>query len=188
MNYNFYIVAIGASAGGLQSIKDFFSKKINRSLAYIVALHTLRTAKSELRAIISRVTEMPVVDILNNHSIEPGKIYIHPPSMKVNVSNGKFFLEVRPKEERINRTIDHLFVSLAEDAKEKVIGIIMSGTGSDGTEGFHVIEENGGRTIVQDPSTAQFDGMPLSSIRYDHPSYILPPGEMPVAIGKIVSG
>lgn len=187
MEYNFYIAALGASAGGLKAIIDFFANVRDSSgIAYVVALHSLREAKSHLPEIIGRVTRNEVIEITHGMEIRPQKIYIHPPSMKVSLSNGKFELTERKSDEKINKTIDHLYFSLAEEAREKAIAVIMSGTGSDGTEGFHVIEKYNGTTIVQNPETAQFDGMPLHSIKYDHPNYVLSPAEMPALIEELV--
>lgn len=188
MNYDFHITAIGASAGGLQSIKTFFPKvDPDAPVAYVVILHSQRSAESHLANIISRVTPMPVIEVETGILIEPGKIYVSRPSSHLEIVNGIFKLTERPESEKINRTINHFFISVARDAKEKVIGVIMSGTGSDGTEGFHAIEAANGITITQDPNTAQFDGMPLTSIQYDHPSYILNPLEMPTVIAQIAS-
>jgi two-component system CheB/CheR fusion protein len=187
MKYNFYIAALGASAGGLKALVDFFTHVRDSSrIAYVVALHSLRDAKSSLPEIIGRVTSNEVIEISHGMEILPQKIFIHPPSMKVSLSNGKFELTERKSDEKINKTIDHLYFSLAEEAREKAIAVIMSGTGSDGTAGFHAIEKHNGTTIVQNPDTAQFDGMPLHSIRYDHPDYILSPAEMPGLIEELV--
>ncbi|MGC1242914.1 MAG: chemotaxis protein CheB [Chryseosolibacter sp.] len=187
MKYDFYIAALGASAGGLKALHDFFSRvSDSQGIAYVVALHSLRDAKSHLKEILSRITRTEVTEITQRMKVLPNKIYVHPPGMKVSIKEGIFILTERDPEEKINKTIDHLFVSIAEDAGEKAIGIIMSGTGSDGTEGFKAIEGKNGTTIVQNPDTAEFDGMPLHSIRYDHPDHILNPLEMPSFIGQLL--
>lgn len=187
MNYDFYIAALGASAGGLKALKSFFSKVENtEKIAFIVALHSKRNYESYLAQILARHTSIPVVEIEQGMAVESNKIFVHPPSMNVTVKDGHFILSKRSAIELVNRTINHLFKSLAEDAGDKVIGVIMSGTGNDGTEGFHVIEKNKGITLVQNPETAEFDGMPTSSIKFDHPTFILPPDRMPKAIENYV--
>jgi two-component system CheB/CheR fusion protein len=118
--------------------------------------------------------------------VESGKIYFNPPAMNVSVRSGVFLLKRRLEHEVINHSIDYLFKSLAQDAKENAIGIIMSGTGSDGANGLNAIEKHRGTTIVQDPATAEFDGMPNNSIRFDHPDFILAPSDMPSAIARII--
>ncbi|MBT1703730.1 chemotaxis protein CheB [Chryseosolibacter indicus] len=187
MDYNFYIAALGASAGGLKALKSYFSNvKDVENIAYVVVLHSKRDYESHLPQILARHTSTPIVEIEQGMAIERGKIFIHPPAMKVTLKEGHFILSERSSLELLNRTINHFLNSLAEDAKDKVIGVIMSGTGNDGTEGFHAIEKNRGITLVQDPETAEFDGMPNHSIKYDHPTFILPPDKMPKEIENYV--
>lgn len=183
MKYNFLIVALGASAGGLKALTDFFCHVNQETPAsYVVAKHSPRDYKSQLPAIISRFTSLEVLEIHQGLSIEARKIYVCPPAMTVSVRDGVFLLKTRPDIEVTNQTINHIFRSLAADAGENAVGIIMSGTGSDGTKGLQAIEERGGITIVQDPATAEFDGMPNHSIRFDHPDMILAPRQMATAI------
>ena len=183
MKYNFLIVALGASAGGLKALTDFFCH-VNQDTpaSYVVAMHSPRDYKSQLPAIISRFTSLEVLEIHPGLSIEARKIYVCPPATTVSVRDGVFLLKTRPDIEVTNQTINHFFRSLAADAGENAVGIIMSGTGSDGTKGLQAIEERGGITIVQDPATAEFDGMPNHSIRFDHPDMILAPRQMATAI------
>lgn len=187
MTYNFHIVALGASAGGIGVIKEFFGESpVNPNIAYIVAVHYPRGFKSQLAHVLSRVAKLEVVTIEPEMPIVSGKIYIHPGS-NVSLKDGKFAVSERSPMELINRTVDHLFTSLAIEAKSKVIGIILSGTGSDGVEGLRCIEKYNGFALVQDPDTAEFDGMPLNSIYQDNPHYILHPRKMPLAIEDIIA-
>lgn len=186
MKYNFLVAALGASAGGLNALRSFFSRINPESpVAYVVIQHSHREHKSQLPFLLSKDTPVKACEIRKGMSIDQRKIYVCPPSMEVSIKRGTFLLKTRLESEVINRTIDHFFKSLAEDARENAVGIIMSGTGGDGTAGFHHIEQHGGTTIVQDPSTAEFDGMPLHSIKYDHPDFILPPHEMPGVIHQL---
>jgi len=184
-----FVVAIGASAGGLQALNEFFKRKQSTNgETYVVILHSLRTYQSKLVDILSRITSIECVMIEEDTKISPGKIFVSPPSHAIEIVDGYFHLIERPEAEKINQTVNHFFRSLAGYARSEAIGVIMSGTGRDGTEGSRTIEDNGGVVIVQDPKTAQFDGMPLTSIRYDHPDYIAAPHEMPDLIDSIVSG
>ena len=187
MGYNFVIVGLGASAGGLKALTEFFSNvRTEDPAAYIVCVHSHRDHKTQLPAIISRYTSLPTFEIKQGMVVEARKIYFNPPAMNVTVSGGIFLLKKRLEHEVINQAIDNLFKSLARDARENAIGIIMSGTGSDGTAGLLAIEQRGGSAIVQDPATAEFDGMPNNSIRFDHPDFILAPSKMPSMIAHII--
>jgi chemotaxis response regulator CheB len=187
MGYNFVVAGLGASAGGLRALTDFFSSvRKDDPAAYIVVVHSHRDHKTQLPVIISRYTSVATVEIIQGMPVESGKIYFNPPAMNVSVRSGVFLLKRRLEHEVINHSIDYLFKSLAQDAKENAIGIIMSGTGSDGANGLNAIEKHRGTTIVQDPATAEFDGMPNNSIRFDHPDFILAPSDMPSAIARII--
>lgn len=184
-----FIIAIGASAGGLQALKEFFKvRQHTQGESYVVILHSLRNYHSHLDAILSRITAVPCLVIEDGMEIVSDSILIHPPSHRVSIIEGRFSLEERPEDEKVNFTVNHFFESLANNSREKAVGVIMSGTGTDGTVGSRAIEDNGGVVIVQDPATAQFDGMPLTSIRYDHPDYIASPADMPALIDSIITG
>lgn len=184
-----HIIAIGASAGGLQAIKELFQHRpVSQGEAYVVIIHAPRDYKSQLVNILSRITQIKAVLIKDNMRIQKDTIHISPSSHTIDLEQGIFRLAPRAEEQIVNHTIDHFFNSIAKSEGPNVIGIIMSGTGTDGTDGSHAIENNGGLVIVQDPETALFDGMPLTSIRYDHPDYILPPKEMPALIETIIEG
>lgn len=186
---DFHIIGIGASAGGLQAIMDLFaSLKEEPDAAIVIVQHLKRDVESQLSAILKQRTHLPVERITHGTVVKKNRVYVMPENKKLDIVNGFLYLSPRPEEEKINRAIDHFLTSLANDAKEKAIGIILSGTGSDGVEGCYAIENNGGVIVVQDPSTAHFDGMPMNSIRYDHPDYILAPSDIPALIKLIVSG
>ena len=153
-----------------------------------MSLHSLREAKTHLPEILSRIAPLEVVEIREGMTLQPEKIFVSPPPVKVSIDNRRFRLHERLASEKVNQTIDYLFTSLAKEVRDKAIGVIMSGTGSDGTEGFKAIDNEGGTTISQDPRTAQFTAMPLNSIEYDHPKFVLHPREMPVIIQRIAAG
>lgn len=184
-----FLIGMGASAGGLQALTEFFRhKQTIHGASFIVILHSLRTYQSKLVSILGKVTTIECVAVKDGMALEQGKIFVCPPSHIVSISLGLFKLTERDEEDKINQTVNHFFTSLAAHAKANAIGVIMSGTGTDGTSGSQEIEKYGGVVIVQDPKTAQFDGMPLTSIRYDHPDYVLAPDEMPLVIDSIIDG
>lgn len=184
-----FIVGIGASAGGLQALKEFYRyKQATEGEAYVVILHSLRNYESRLVYILQRLTPINCVLIEDGMELSADTIFVSPPSHSIDIINGRFSLTERLEDEKVNHTVNHFFKSLALHAKSEAVGVIMSGTGTDGTDGSRDIENNGGVVIVQDPKTAQFDGMPLTSIRYDHPDYVASPKEMVGLIDNIVGG
>ncbi|UII20907.1 chemotaxis protein CheB [Fulvivirga ligni] len=184
-----YVIGIGASAGGLEALKSYFSNlDASSGEAYVIIQHSLRSHKSLLPQILAQVTPVESVVVTENMELVGNKIYICPPSHSVRLKGNKFKLVEREDDDLINKTIDISFTALAGHLQEKMIGIVMSGTGSDGTEGCKCIEKNNGVVLVQDPSTAIFESMPLKSIIYDHPDYVLPPEEMPELVESIVTG
>lgn len=148
-------------------------------MAFIVIQHLSPDFKSLMPEILSRNTEMEVYQIENGMKIVPGCVYLNPPKFIVTISQGQFFLKDHNPTQKVNLTINTFFESLAEDMREKSIGIILSGTGSDGTRGCRAIKEAGGIVVAQDVSTAKFNGMPKSLIATNICDFILSPSNMP---------
>ena len=176
----FYIAGIGSSAGGLEALQDLLSHLPHslRNVAFIVAQHLSPTHKSMLVQLLSRETKLLVSEARNGDTIEPNNVYITPPDNEISVSGGKLWLQkpkggIGPKP-----SVDVLFQSLAEDFKENVIGIILSGTGSDGAVGVRHIKSTGGLVIVQEPQTAKYNGMPLASIETGLVDMVLAPDKI----------
>ncbi|MDO5572864.1 MAG: chemotaxis protein CheB [bacterium] len=160
-----YIVGIGASAGGLEALQKLLTAlPSNTGYPYIVVQHLSPDYKSLLGEILSKYTDMPVVQVEDGMLIKPDFVYVIQPGKNMKISNGKLHLSSQ-KEKELNLPIDMFFRSLAEEAKEHAIAIILSGTGSDGTNGIRSIKENDGMIIAQEPDSAKFDGMPRSAIR-----------------------
>lgn len=177
---DFYVVGIGASAGGLEALEQFFaSMPSDSNMAFVVIQHLSPDFKSLMPEILSRNTEMEVYQIENGMKIVPGCVYLNPPKFNVKISQGQLFLNEQDPIQKVNLTINTFFESLAEDMNEKSIGIILSGTGSDGTRGCRAIKEAGGIVIAQDVKSAKFNGMPKSVIVTNICDYILPPTSMP---------
>ncbi len=175
------IVAIGASAGGLEPLENFF-KKLNPTpkAAFVVVQHLAPNYKSLMDQLLRRHTSLPIEIIEEGSSIEEGKIYLNPPKKVVKISEGnqlKFSLETKD-EKGLSFPISNFLQSLSHVHAPNVIGIILSGTGSDGSEGLKKIKEDGGITLVQAPDEAKFDGMPKNAIYTGAVDFILPVDEL----------
>ncbi|MGM0443194.1 MAG: CheR family methyltransferase [Fibrobacterota bacterium] len=173
----FPLVAIGASAGGLESLKVFFENlSPDLNAAYVVIQHLSPDYKSHMQDLISRYTDIPVCYAADGISIEPGTIYLIPPARNLQVFNNT--LITTEQKDKLNLPIDVFLHSLARDRKERAIAVIMSGTGSDGTLGCRSIKEFGGMIISQDSHSAQFDGMPKNLIATGIVDSVLPPTDI----------
>ncbi len=185
---DFYIAGIGTSAGGLKALSLFFDNtKDKTGIGYIIVQHLDPTHKSLLSELIAGHTKMKVYEISDGVIVKPDCVYIIPPNKDLRIFNGALQLLDVTEARSKRRTIDPFFHSLAEDQKEKAIGIILSGTGTEGTLGIKEIKGSGGLTLVQDPQTAQFSGMPNSALASNHVDYILPPEKMPSALLSYVT-
>lgn len=175
---SFTVVAIGASAGGLEAF-SLLLKKLppDTGMAYIYVQHLSPDHKSLLTSILSKITKMKVQEIDNMEKMEPNNLYIIPPNKVIEVINGHIQLHPRIKKNVPNLTIDFLFSSLAETHKENVIGIVLSGYASDGMIGLKAIKDAGGITFAQD-ETAQASSMPKSAISSGVVDFILSPEEI----------
>ncbi len=177
------IVAIGASAGGLEALQDFFKNMpLNTGLSFVVIQHLSPDYKSLMDELLARYTQIPIKIITDGMLVEPDHIYLIPPRKNLYIFHRKLFLEDQNIKRGLNLPVDIFFRSLATEMGKNAIGVILSGTGSDGTLGTRAIKENGGIVIVQDESTAKFDGMPRSSVATGLVDFILPPAKMPDAI------
>jgi two-component system chemotaxis response regulator CheB len=186
MNSLFFTICIGASAGGLPALIEFFEHIPGDSqAAYVVAMHLLRDHRSLLDDILSKHAALPIIRVENDMALEAGKVYLLVENTTMIVQDGYLKINVRD-EAVINSSVDRLFESLAIDFREKAIGIILSGGGNDGLEGARKIGELGGMVLVQDPDSAQIAGMPCSIINDDHPVAILKPDEIAQVINKLL--
>lgn len=171
-----HIIGIGASAGGMEAIHDLFDyMPVNTGFSFVVVQHLSPDHKSLMAELLSKHTEMQVREASENMVIEPDSIYVIPNKKLISINQGRLQLDEKVKSRSPNHAIDVFFESLALDQKKKAIGIILSGTGTDGTKGLKAIKREGGLAIVQDPLTATFDGMPNSAVESVSPDIILPP-------------
>ncbi|WP_159441375.1 chemotaxis protein CheB [Desulfopila aestuarii] len=176
-----YYVGIGASAGGLEAIEKLFQNvPIQTGLAFIVIQHLSPDYKSMMVELLSKKTRLPVLRAEDGMLVDRDSIYLIPPKKNLTIFHGKLLLSDRPPNDPwINLPIDIFFRSLAEDQGEKAVGIILSGTGSDGTRGIRAIKENGGLIMVQDEKDAKFDGMPKSATSTGLADFILNVEDIP---------
>ena len=182
-----YIVGIGASAGGLDSLKSFFSCiPDNPGMSFVVLMHLPKDYESILDKILGKVTPLPVTMLDHTTAVQPDHIYVLQGRYKVLIKGNVLLVSERPKEERINKVIDTFLISLAVQQKDKAIGIILSGTGSDGSLGAVAVHHHGGLVFVQNPDSAEFNGMPLSAINADSPDEISTPKEIAYALLDIL--
>lgn len=162
------IVGLGASAGGLEALQLFLSNlpAEQENIAYVVVQHLSPTHKSMMVELLSRETSFDVLEIKNGLLPKANTIYITPPDRDVFLQNGLFELR-KPPETWVGPkpSVDKFFISLAQEQKERAVGVILSGTGSDGSQGIRAIKAEGGITIAQDPGEAKYDGMPISAIK-----------------------
>ena len=181
----FPVVGIGASAGGLEAFKKFIKAIPEKpGIAYILVQHLHPEHPSALPEILQRETRLPVKEIRNNIKVEPDNIYIIPENKLLIATDGVLKLSPRPKDAK-NMPIDIFFSSLAEVHQSHAIGVVLSGTGNDGTAGLKHIKEQGGITFVQDVNTAAYDGMPQSAIDAGVADFILAPDQMPLQLKEL---
>ena len=175
---DFPIVGIGASAGGLEALQEFFDNMISDpGAAFVVIQHLSPDYKSFMGELLGRHTSIPIQVVKDKTKIEINHIYLIPPKMNMTIRGGVLYLkEIIGRS--LNLPIDIFFRSLAEDQQSNAVGIILSGTGSDGTLGIRAIKEFGGVTMVQDDQTAKFDGMPRSSISTGMVDLVLSPDDL----------
>ncbi len=184
---SFPIVGIGASAGGLETLNLFFSAMPpDGNMAFVVIQHLSPQHKSIMVSLLEKHTRMSVMEIEDGTKVNPNHVYLNPPGKNVTLFNGCLHLLEPQKTGTINLPIDFFFKSLSEDQGEKAIGIILSGTASDGTMGIRTIKGGGGMAMVQEPETAKYDGMPRSAIGTGLVDFIAPVEEMPEILIRYV--
>ena len=181
----FPIVGIGASAGGLKAFEAFFSgmpADQNPGMAFVLVQHLAPDHESILASIVQRYTHLSVFEVEDGMVVQPNCAYIIPPGREMAVLHGTLHL-LEPLQTRGQRMpIDFFFRSLAEDQRERAIGIVLSGTGSDGTLGVRAIKGENGMVMAQDAQSAEHDGMPKSAVATGLVDYELPPAEMAAEI------
>ena len=178
------IVGIGGSAGGFEAAMELLRHLPARTgMAFVIVQHLDPHHGSRLANLLGKATSMPVSEIAETTTPEPNAVYVQPPDKCVIAKNGKLTLVRRT--ERLNIAIDHFFESLAEECGSRAIGIVLSGTGSDGTAGLRAIKAAGGLTFAQTEASAKFDAMPRSAIRSGFVDLVLSPDAIARELGRI---
>jgi two-component system CheB/CheR fusion protein len=177
------IVGIGASAGGLEALETFFDHApADSGLAYVVVQHLSPDFKSLMDELLSRHTKIRIHRVVDGMEVEPNSIYLIPAKKEMIVSGGRLLLTDKDPAQPLTLPIDVFLRSLAQEMGNRAVGVVLSGTGSDGSRGIRAIHEAGGLVFAQDPDTAKFDGMPKSAVDTGVVDYVLPPEQIVGAI------
>ena len=173
------VVAIGASAGGLDAFRKLIENlPVDTDMAFVLLTHILRRSTSLLPEILTHATKMQVIQVTEGIHLCPNHIYVLPPDKFMEIRQGSLHLVPRPNKP-VNNAINHFLFSLANDHVHGSIGIILSGEGSDGAEGIKTLKEKGGGvTMAQLPESAGSQSMPINAIQIDHVDYILSPQDI----------
>ncbi len=181
----FPIVGLGASAGGLEALEQFLAQVPPASgLAFVIVQHLDPTHECIMAELLQRITPMKVIEVQEHTRIRPDCVYIIPPNRDLSVLRGVLHLLEPAAPRGLRLPIDFFFQSLAADLRERAVGVILSGMGTDGTHGLRAIKEQAGLVLVQDPASAKFDGMPRSAIDSGLVDIVAPATELAARILK----
>jgi two-component system chemotaxis response regulator CheB len=182
-----YIVVVGASAGGVETLPRFF-KDFHPDIgaAFFVVLHVHPDARSCLPALLSRTSRLSAQHAEDGCQILPGKIFVAPPDHHLLIEDGRMRLSHGPKENRHRPAIDPLFRTAAENWNSRVIGVVLTGNLDDGTMGLRAVKDAGGVTIVQDPADALYPDMPRNALQNVDPHYVLPLEEIRSLLPRLI--
>ncbi len=186
----FPVVGIGASAGGLDAFKKLLKAIPEDSgMAYVLVQHLDPKHESLLPELLQKVTKIPVIEITDDIKVHPDHIYVIPSNKMMVATDGVLLLAPRPEKNNTGRNlpIDLFFTSLAQVHQEHAIGVVLSGTASDGTQGLKAIKDHGGITFAQDEASAEYEGMPHSAVEAGVVDFILPPGDIPKKLLEVTN-
>jgi two-component system, chemotaxis family, CheB/CheR fusion protein len=174
------VVGIGASAGGLEAFRELLEAlPSDTGMAFVLVSHLSKTYKSMLRELLSKVTRMPVAEVRGQMTLLPDHIYVIPPNATLEVEDGGLAARPIQAEDRHGMVIDAFFRSLAAHRKSQAIGVVLSGTGTDGTLGLAAIKAEGGIAFAQDQQSAKYPDMPRSaSAQFGSADFVLPPAQI----------
>ncbi|KAA6456978.1 PAS domain-containing protein [Acidobacteria bacterium AB60] len=180
------VVGFGASAGGLQAVRQVLENLSPQTgMSFVLVTHLAPDQKSFISEILENDTEMPVHPVEDGQRPLPNHVYVLLPNQTLTLRDGLFHVEPRSAQERVPRTIDTFFRSLAADQKNHAVGVVLSGADADGALGLKAIKGEGGIAIVQSPDTAIHSGMPRSSIVSDHVDLVIPPAEIGLELARL---
>lgn len=185
----FPVAALGASAGGLAALRSFFEAlPATSGIAFVVIQHLAPDQESDLAAILQRFTEMEVSQVSESVHLRPDHVYVIAPNTSLSIKNRRLERGEPSSDRSTHISIDHFFETLADDVQEDAIGVIFSGTRSDGAHGVIKIKECGGLTFAQHPDEAQYPSMPQSAIETGRVDMILTAAEIALRLTSYVSG
>src|SRR5262245_33850204 len=181
----FPIVGIGASAGGLEAFTQLLSTlRPDTGMAYVLVQHLDPRHESRLPELLAKHTSLPVQEVTESVRVEPDRVYIIAANTSIALSKGILVTQPRP-ERGPHLPIDYLYRSLAEDQGSRAIGVVLSGTGSDGTQGVCEIKAVGGITFAQDERSATHAGMPRAAVDSGCVDFVLTPEEIGTRLGEV---
>jgi two-component system CheB/CheR fusion protein len=180
-----HIIAIGASAGGMEEINSFFDHTPLDGVAYIIVQHLSPEFKSRMVELLAKHSKLEIKEAAENTIVCANTVYLIPNDKFMTISNNRLHLSSKSNDRTPHLTINRLFESLAENSGSKSIGIILSGLGVDGTEGVKAIKKAGGMVIARNPHTTDFSSMPSTAIATGLVDFVLEPEAMPAAIEDI---
>lgn len=181
-------MGIGASAGGLSAYSKLLKElPADTGMAFVLVQHLDPKHASMLPDLLGRTTLMPVIEISDGMPVQPNNVYVMPPNHSLAILHGVLHLMPRPDALGKHLPIDDFFRTLADDAQSNAIGVILSGTASDGTFGLRAIKAAGGITFAQSEASCEYDGMPHSAIAAGHVDFVLTPEEIAHELARIAS-
>ncbi len=182
-----HIIAIGASAGGLDEINSFFDHTPLDGVSYVIVQHLSSDFKSRMVELLSKHSKLRVKEAQNNMTVQSNEVYLIPNDKYMTIEESKLRLTDKTQVKGPHLTINKFFNSLAKDCGPKAIGVVLSGLGSDGTEGIVAIKNAGGMVIARDPETSEFASMPAHAIATGMVDFVLEPALMPNIIDDYVT-
>jgi two-component system CheB/CheR fusion protein len=181
-----HIIAIGASAGGMEEIISFFDHTPLDGVSYVIVQHLSADFKSRMVELLGRHSKLMVEEAENEMTVKSNQVYLIPSDKFMTISDNKLYLTNKKDIKGPHLTINAFFKTLAADCGKKAIAVILSGLGSDGTEGVRAIKKSGGMVIARNPETSEFGSMPSHAIATGLVDFILEPELMPSAIEDYV--
>ncbi len=182
----FPIVGLGASAGGIESVTQLLAQlPPDLPMGLVLVQHLDPAHPSTLAEVLAKKITLPVCEARSGMKVQPGRVYVIPPNRRLAIRKATLRLSSRPSGEAAFNPIDYFFASLAADQGHQAIGVVLSGTGTDGTLGLQEINEVGGTTFAQDEASALFPGMPASAANQGHANFVLPPEAIAAELARL---
>lgn len=182
-----HIIAIGASAGGMEEINVFFDHTPLDGVSYVIVQHLSADFKSRMVELLARHSKLVVKEAVDGMTVINNEVYLIPSNKHMTIRDGCLYLTDKEKNTGVHLTINTFFNSLAQDCGNRAIGVILSGLGSDGTAGTIAIKQAGGMVIARNPENAEFGSMPSSAIATGLVDFVLEPAQMPAAIETYIN-